>query len=177
VFNSPPQWTDPLGENLVNPILEQLQKRRREVDEARAIAEQIRTKYGGWKSVLPDCPCTEKEAKRSNDFQKEFNPALGYFHPGASSAYRSQPREYRQGNHLITRPGQQCTYDRKGNLITSGPGAGTPDFSSPTPDPFSPDSKKHQQLDVWKTWAVLGWHEYSQTWRPNQGKNCKKNCP
>jgi hypothetical protein len=64
------------------------------------------------------------------------------------------------------------TYDSKGNLITSGKGAGTPDFSSP-----AADFVVHQLKDVWGTWAVLGWHEYSQTWRPNQGKNCKKNCP
>jgi RHS repeat-associated protein len=166
VHNFVPNGIDPFGENLVIPILE---KRQSDLAEARAIAEEIRTKYGGWKNVLPDCPCTEREAKRSNDFRQE-GFALAVFHPGASSAYRSQPREYRQKGRLITRPGQQCTYDSKGNLITSGPGAGTPDFSSPA------DFLAHQSKDVW-TWLVLGWREYSQTWRPNQGKNCKKNCP
>jgi RHS repeat-associated protein len=173
VYNSPPQWTDPFGENLVIPLLE---KRQRDLAEAREIAEQIRTKYGGWKNVLPDCPCTEQEAKRSGEYKQE-GFGLSFFHPGAASSYRSQPREYRQGGRLITKPGQQCTYDPKGNLITSGSGAGTPDFSSPADGIGSEGFNKHQLIDVWRTWAVLGWHEYSQTWRPNQGKNCKKNCP
>jgi RHS repeat-associated protein len=176
VHNSPPQWTDPFGENLVNPILEQVQKRQRDLDEARGIAEQIRTKYGGWKNVLPDCPCTEQEAKRSGDYMNEGFLALAYlwyFHPGAANSYRSKPREYRQGGRLISRPGQQCTYDPRGNLITSGKGAGTPDFSSPADGFGGEGSQIHRSVDVW-TWRVLGWHEYSQTWRPNQGKNCKK---
>jgi RHS repeat-associated protein len=141
--------------------------------QAREVAEQLRTRYGGWKSVLPDCPCTVEEAKRSTGFQPEKNPLLWYFHPGAASSYRSSPREYRRGGKLISKPGQQCTYSSNGKLITSGAGAGTPDFWSPSQ---GGDTSKHFFYDV-QTWFNLGWHEYIQTWRPNQGKNCDKKCP
>jgi len=44
------------------------------------------------------------------------------FHPGAKECFR-EPRG--------PGPGNQCCYDDGGNLITDGPGAGTPDRASP----------------------------------------------
>jgi RHS repeat-associated protein len=165
VSNSPISNTDPFGQEQepwwgrtrsVNvdpndPIFDSEERFKLDVAKARAIAKKLRTEYGGWKDVLPDCPCTEEKIKRSSDFSEEgFKPVVWIFHHGAESSYRSKPREYRKGGQLISRPGQQCTY-KKGKLITSEPGAGSPDFWSP-----GADFVKHQQIDVWP-WLPLGW--------------------
>ena len=136
-------------------------------DEARSYASQL-NKDPGWKESLPDCPCTEAQAKASPKYE-EASVGLKTYHPGAHSAYRSaEPTIYQHSVLGEMHVGQQCTYDGHGNLITSGPGAGTPDSVSP-----ESSSRGHFFKDV-ATYNALGHQEYSQTWTPNQGNNCNQ---
>lgn len=134
---------------------------------ALAYARSLSTRYPGWLSVLPDCPCAETEA-RSNTatWEPDANPILGYFHPGAASSYRSKTT---YSSIPGTAHGQQCTYDSSGSLITEGPGAGTPDVWSP-----NASTGNHFLHDV-TTWQVLGWRIYNRYWRPNNGNSCSAN--
>lgn len=85
-----------------------------------------------WYNSLPLCPCTYNDAisrgKTTSPYPKgewkEFK-VLQTFHYGASKEVRWTPDEF------FGKPGQQCTYDDKGNLITSGIAAGSPDKQSP----------------------------------------------
>ena len=136
-------------------------------DEARSYANQL-NKDPGWKDALPDCPCTEAQAKASPKYE-EASVGLKTYHPGAQSSYRSaEPVTYQHSALGEMHAGQQCTYDSHGNLITSGPGAGTPDSVSP-----ESSSQGHFFKDV-ATHNALGHQEYSQTWTPNQGNNCNQ---
>ena len=136
-------------------------------NEARSYANQL-NKDPGWKEALPDCPCTEAQAKASPKYE-EASIGLKTYHPGAQSAYRSaEPVTYQHSALGEMHAGQQCTYDSHGNLITSGSGAGTPDSVSPE---FS--SRGHFLKDV-ATHNALGDREYNQTWTPNQGNNCNQ---
>lgn len=75
---------------------------------------------------LTPCPCTYSDAvsrgKTSSPYPKgewkDFK-VLQTFHYGASKEVRWTPDE-------LNKPGQQCTYDNQGNLITSGIAAGSP---------------------------------------------------
>jgi hypothetical protein len=78
-------------------------------------------------------------------------------------------------------PGQQCTYDRNGRLITAGAGAGTPDAYAPnftnrlqgTTIPRLLGYQSHTHWDV-KPFDADGmtWQEYQQVWTPNNGNGC-----
>lgn len=94
-----------------------------------------KTMPDGWRDSLPPCPCTVPIG--SDDPPSEVPGANGTvfelsrigrfvapFHPGATWELRQKVK----GDG----PGQQCTYDAAGNLITGGAAAGTPDISSPT---------------------------------------------
>jgi hypothetical protein len=131
-------------------------------------ARSLERRFPGWRNVLPDCPCTEAEAK-ADPSAWQGGPAgilLPFFHPGAAFEYRSA-----RGFTSIpgTSHGQQCCYDLNGRLITEGPGAGTPDLWSPRTHFL-----KHQRDDV-QTWASLGWQLYNRYWIPNQGRGCRAN--
>jgi RHS repeat-associated protein len=73
------------------------------------------------------CPCTidDLQSLRDAGFMViEDNPDnLDLFHPGAAHGFRIIAPGETAGN--------QCNYDGAGDLITVGPGAGTPDFFSP----------------------------------------------
>lgn len=80
----------------------------------------------GWVNTIPDCPCEIRIPPPSIGQYPEGrfagNRANQRYHPGATWELRED---------VSSGPGQQCTYDDKGKLITGGPGAGTPDISSP----------------------------------------------
>jgi hypothetical protein len=84
-----------------------------------------------WYSGLPDCPCKYSQAQDSA--QKPAGPEGKWqdkgaadqdYHYGATNEVRWIPSK---GGD----PGQQCTYDANGNLITKGIAAGSPDRVSP----------------------------------------------
>jgi hypothetical protein len=127
----------------------------------------------GWLEALPDCPCTETEAEQSQDFEPAGwgdRQLLEVFHPGAESAFRSaEPTEYETPQGETLHLGQQCTYDERGQLITDGPGAGTPDLVAP-----EHSALEHFAADV-APWLALETEEYNETWVPNNGNNCPEN--
>jgi RHS repeat-associated protein len=130
-----------------------------------------------WKKELPSCPCTEQQAE-DEGFEAPFSTgAITQYHPGAYSEYRSLPGEFWLKGQLITKPAQQCTYDKSGNLLTHGAGAGTPDFYGTRNNLFQ-FSPLHLSIDV--NWTFNVWKDYqryNQTWRPNNGNKCPLNPP
>jgi RHS repeat-associated protein len=72
-----------------------------------------------WWYDLPRCPRV-KPARTNSAWCSE---GANSYHPGAAVCYRQTGRGGQAG--------QQCCYDASGNLITEGPGAGTPDMASP----------------------------------------------
>lgn len=134
---------------------------------ALAYARSLSTRYPGWLSALPNCPCTEAAVKAApGTWESDQNPALEWFHPGAATSYRSKSTF---SSVPGTAHGQQCTYDSAGALITEGPGAGTPDVWSPTTN-----TANHLLYDA-ATWQLLGWRIYDRYWVPNNGKGCSAN--
>lgn len=81
-------------------------------------------------SDLPDCPCNyfdpkvQQEKKSEKGTWQNCGEASSTFHYGATFEARWVPDD--EGE-----PGQQCTYDQSGNLITGGIAAGSPDIVSP----------------------------------------------
>ncbi|CAG0963911.1 hypothetical protein METP1_00866 [Methanosarcinales archaeon] len=130
---------------------------------AERYARDLDTLYPGWLSALPNCPCSVPERDTAN-WVRDSNPDLQTYHPGAVSSYRSTATATGGSRH-----GQQCTYDAADRLITSGPGAGTPDVYSPSWGILN--IPYHIVYDV-KTWKELGWSTYNQYWRPNNGNRC-----
>lgn len=135
--------------------------------DALTIAQGLNTTYPNWLDVLPDCPCTFDEAMSHPDIWDDSTSMFtSSYHPGADKDVRSK-------NGYQTIPdsshGQQCTYDTHGNLITTGPGAGTPDVWSPKTNFW-----EHQDKDV-KTYEALGSNVYVRYWTPNNGNNCDAN--
>lgn len=134
---------------------------------ALSYGQSLATRFPGWLSVLPNCPCTEAAVLGApGTWARDRNRALAWFHPGAASSYRSIAT-------FSTVPGsshgQQCTYDSAGHLLTDGPGAGTPDSWSPNTNVGS-----HTWYDV-ATWQLLGWRIYNRYWTPNNGNGCAAN--
>jgi hypothetical protein len=133
---------------------------------AERYARNLDTLYPGWLSALPNCPCKVPERDKAN-WVRDSNPNLQKYHPGATSSYRSTATATGGSRH-----GQQCTYDAADRLITSGPGAGTPDVYSPSWGILN--IPYNIVYDV-KTWKELGWSTYNQYWRPNNGNGCDSN--
>ena len=116
------------------------------------------------------------------------------YHPGASYAFRSHSSRvgyFKLKSGKVIRPGQQCTYNAQGQLITDGPGAGTPDaYSSEVTTNFKGsrigriitdeshtiwdtkpfDAMTNNREDGWEN--KNGWKEYHRTWTPNTGNGC-----
>lgn len=134
-------------------------------ERAEQYGRELDTNFPGWRSRLPNCPCTPP-TDESAKWVSDGNPNLNQYHPGAVYAYRSTAAATQGSRH-----GQQCTYDEDGRLITSGAGAGTPDVYSPSSFFNIP---YHIVYDV-KTWDELGWSTYNQYWVPNNGNNCPEN--
>ena len=140
---------------------------RQAITDPLGYARSLETRYPGWRDVLPDCPCTNEEARSdTTTWEGGIGGCPDFFHPGAVTGYRSA-RGY--SSVRGTSHGQQCCYDGNGNLITHGPGAGTPDVWSPTTNFF-----KHQLYDV-QTWLRLGSRTYNRFWIPNRGSGCPPN--
>lgn len=183
----------------------------KELQEAREIAQELQAEPA-WKEGLDPCPCTLQDAReltktlvRIRPDQKGFDIVrdpifvestgddrklrlIGKdYHPGASYSFRSHSSrvgyfKIRSGKTI--RPGQQCTYDNRGKLITNGPGAGTPDAYAPevTPDLAIYRSPKEETHTYWDTkpfdamtnnredgWENKdGWKEYHRVWTPNR---------
>ena len=82
-------------------------------------------------SALPNCPCNVAEARQllgpttcpAGEWQN-CEGASQAFHYGAADEVRWTPAE-------DGAPGQQCTYDEEGDLITGGIAAGSPDKVAP----------------------------------------------
>lgn len=136
-------------------------------------AQEMEKKHPGWKADLPSCPCTIQQA-RNNDtdweedgFFKRF--LLRLFHPNAKFAIRSSKEYVNRHKKEGFSPGQQCTYDKNGNLITGGKAAGTPDSNSP-----NSSTLKHFIKDVWPH-LILGSETYNLYWIPNNGQDCDEN--
>lgn len=116
-----------------------------------------------WLDLLPCCPETYDYVQQARMWATEEPSFAGCFHPGAYYDVRTS-----QMYHRVTssQSGQQCTYTQQGRLIYPGqPGAGTPDFVSPTVD-----KEKHWLYDVYP-WTRLTLHEYVSAWKPNPGCN------
>ena len=112
--------------------------------------------------LLPNCPCREADViADTTTLGRDRNPLLSWFHPGAATSYRSNATFSTVSGSAH---GQQCTYDASGNLITEGPGAGTPDSWSP-----NTNGAAHTWYDV-ASWQLLGWRIYNRYWQPNNGR-------
>lgn len=149
-----------------------------------------------WYTLLPVCPCKnpDHDSIRTNDGwarekrrdemswlkkivmgRKDFT----HFHSGAAASFRSYPSVLTFIDGKKYHSGQQCTYDEKGNLIKSGPGAGTPDKVSPARGEKRNGTLRvnilrvynHSRLDA-KPWKEMGWEPYNKLWPPDQGLNC-----
>lgn len=151
----------------------------------------------GWMGALPDCPCSIVHEIRRGvtncggvfayytelvwymprgwhddpadtwEFFVWLGTGVWDFHPGSHSCIRSDEAE----NGAV----QQCCYDHRGKLITSGSGAGTPDRNDPT----------HPSSDVDPIVCAMhldgggfdGGHVriYESFRPPNNGNNCDPN--
>ena len=146
---------------------------------AREIAQNLQEFYPDWKEKLDNCPCTREEIEQLDNFE-ESNQFLQTYHPGADTGYRStEPTKIVSEKDPSREPlmaGQQCTYDKEGNLITDGEAAGTPDAFSPNSGllEFVGYSLNHMEWDVEPSEA-MSLEEYHQTWTPNNGNDCTPN--
>ncbi|NCR26916.1 MAG: hypothetical protein GPJ15_09730 [Microcystis aeruginosa G11-06] len=157
------------------------------------VVRRLQEDYPGWQDKLFACPCTEDEIIQQRKINAKSYPLTPSnaaerqlemsYHPGAKGFYRSAaPDEYRpEGRNDLypLRPGQQCTYDENGRLITHGPAAGTPDAygSNATDSYFFTSIGKGKVSGLHTTWDVdtykkLGWREYHKIWKPNNGNSC-----
>jgi hypothetical protein len=137
-----------------------------------------------WKEGLPDCPCTAKEARNTGWKSEGKNED---YHPGSEECFRKKDPAGACMPGQKSPKGQQCCYDKAGNLITHGPGAGTPDKVSP--DGASGflfgATRRHLELDVdpldrmrstAKPGLPINWEAYQELgWEPNRPKACKQN--
>lgn len=126
-----------------------------------------REKDTSWTNDLPRCPC--KRPPTVPNFIAvpggttwiilEKKPK---YHPGAHTCVRSKPN--------MKLYAQQCCYDSNDNLITWGPGAGTPDKKA-TP------SIAHIKEDVEPWYICGGWGNYNKARPPDNSNNCPMNPP
>ena len=134
-----------------------------------------------WFKTLPTCPCFNPDRNQiilADGWAKDKGN-LSTYHKGAAECFRSYP-------YLKTAAGnscQQCCYNKAGELIKAGPGAGTPDKVSTCAGEDDSGNMKirffslmnHYFKDV-QPWKKAGtpenaWKIYNQYWVPNQG-NC-----
>ncbi len=85
---------------------------------------------------VPPCPCNFAQANSDFNFILS-NAWLDLYHPGAVNCFRSSSR--------TSESGQQCCYDKDGNIIVGPPGGGTEDTYSP--DGLT-DTSRHFLYDV-----------------------------
>jgi hypothetical protein len=134
-----------------------------------------------WYDKLPPCPCTyteaQKLAKQNGSGWMDCGAANQTYHYGASTEVRWKPSKHGQ-------PGQQCTYDANGNLITSGIAAGSPDIVSPQgcgpQDGISYGEIRNFPGHNWndmRTWENMPCWQYLQDWPANNANNCSPSNP
>lgn len=134
-------------------------------------AKKMNEENPKWYEYLPSCPLKRPISDTNWELEEDKN-IVNCFHPQATACYRSS-RSYdsvRGKDH-----GQQCCYDLEGNLIRSGPGAGTPDFKSTSLS--NTIFMRHLDLDVMPFIAMVkelgyerGAAESAKYWPPNQGE-------
>jgi hypothetical protein len=162
-------------------------------EEALKRAYKIAADYPKWHSYLPPCPLTVAEVRKHPLFTgfemwlgRRWEGALFIpecFHPGADECFRSKlsfPSETFETDPLANYHGQQCCYAKSGNLITTGPAAGTPDFVTsalddagekalaPLKNGDDDKDRNHIYFDV-LPWTKLSVNDYHVSWPPNQG--------
>jgi len=139
--------------------------------------------YNNWYDNLPNCPCSYDEAKKLNERSNpkgewlDCGEASQDYHYGATYEIRWAPSE-------AGKPGQQCTYDIDGNLITSGIAAGSPDKVSPRACGFidgalnfdisTPQAHNKKDVEPWEKGGI-SCIEYLKDWPANNGSSCSEN--
>lgn len=107
---------------------------------------------------LPPCPCTSDQARADvGNFVSDQNSQLSFYHPGASSCYRSLNND---------RSGQQCCYGSDGNILVGPPGGGTADAVAP--DGISFSTVGHFFLDVVPFFACCKFSDNCDTYYENR---------
>ncbi|MDA7952181.1 MAG: hypothetical protein MPJ24_11930, partial [Pirellulaceae bacterium] len=109
------------------------------------------------------------------NLQESLQDFMGYnYHPNA--VYEIRTLDKYNGS------GQQCTYDKKGKLITHGFDVGTEDKAWPSGLPYSDHSYQDVQpydwameLDGYPTEPKKYLKMYLEVRRQNNGNNCPKN--
>jgi len=129
-------------------------------------ADQPDTPFMPWSDRLPDCPpkipldeCGQPEPARNG--WSDPTPAND-LHPGAKWEIR-----WTSGRWFGS--GQQCTYDKDGNLITTPPAAGTPDMCGFDPNGPWYENAPHLIFDV-IPFFLLPNNLYFDFWKPNGGR-------
>lgn len=136
-----------------------------------------------WNTALPACPCTYAEAKSIGETLcpagrwSNCGSANQDYHYGAAFEVRWLPSTAAQ-------PGQQCTYDAAGNLITGGIAAGSPDKVSPGACGFwswlvsgtgtIPAFTGHRSSDI-DPWKTIPCWQYLRDWPANNRLACITN--
>lgn len=133
-----------------------------------------------WYEKLPPCPCTYKEAQDSANKKGsswlDCGKANQDFHYGSSTEVRWAPPKAGMS-------GQQCTYDKNGNLITGGIAAGSPDKVSPhgcgatSINLNSIQSFWGHKTNDMDTWATLPCWQYLRDWPANNANHCSPSNP
>jgi hypothetical protein len=138
-----------------------------------------------WLEKLPACPCEspDKYGIKLNDGWAKDKGNINKYHQGATESFRSYPAILTSEGHS----GQQCCYDKNGNLITEGRAAGTPDKENTCDGENSEGIMTirftsllaHYYKDV-KPWEEFGgidsgWIKYNKIWKPNNKNNCPIN--
>ncbi len=106
-----------------------------------------------WRDSLPVCPLTCNDAKQD----KWKSEGENSYHPGSSECFR------KESNDPKSKSGNQCCYDSDDNLITHGPGAGTPDKTSPEEsvwDHYWDDVSPYDE-DNWQDYHDKGWSPHN----------------
>lgn len=121
-------------------------------------------------SNLPPCPCLYSEGL---DGKEEKGGAWKDFSDGCFGI--STLDDYHYGARYEIRwaessdaPGQQCTYDEGGKLITAGIAAGTPDRFG-VPGCFLNSDHIREDVNPWKS---IPCYEYLTRWKPNAPSEC-----
>ena len=131
-------------------------------EKAEKFAAELQKKEPDWHLYLPSCPHSIKDISQSPiKWEKDTNPVLQCFHPGAGSCYRTS--DSYQSPNSSEMHGQQCCYTVAGDLITAGRAAGTADYASPN------GSDTHVKKDV-VPFYFLSLARYQSVWVPNQGE-------
>ena len=138
-----------------------------------------------WYEQLPACPCRNPdwENVKLNDGWARDAGDISKYHRGANECFRSYPPiETIEGSS-----GQQCCYDAKGDLITNGSAAGTPDKESTCKGENTAGRMLyryegvlgHYRKDIrpWEDFGGIndGWKKYNELWKPNNGNHCPAN--